>query len=198
MSVEIETRGFQDLIAEIGRKSKNIDKASSLAINTAARDGRALASRQIREEINYPRSYLSGEEGRLTIAQRATPGNPEAVIRGRDRPTSLARFATTPVRFGRQKGVKVRVNALGGGQNIRAGFFMRLRNSNVGLAIRLRSGESLHSSTAAKKISDGLWLLYGPSVDQAFALVAQDVVGEIGDIAASEFIRQFDRLEANG
>lgn len=196
---EISTEGFLDAAKALDRTNQNIDKAAALGVNRAARDGRTLASRQIRDEINYPRSYLGGEQGRLMIAQRATQANPEAIIRGRDRPTSLARFAASPIRFGRQNGVRVRVSALGAGQTLRAGFYIRLKNNNVGLAIRLKKGESLHGSTAAKKLADGLWLLYGPSVDQAFHLVARDIVGEVGDIARDEFFRQLDRLEnANG
>jgi hypothetical protein len=193
VSVTIETRGFDDLRKALRAMDADADRASVLAVNTAARDGRAMASRQMRDEVRFPRSYLNGE--RLSISKRATQGDPEAVIRGRDRPTSLARFAVGQVRFGRQRGVKVRVSARGGGMNMRAGFFIRLRNSNVGLAVRLRKGESLYGSTAAKKLDDGLYLLYGPSVDQVFQGVAVDIVDAVGDKAASEFIRQFERLQ---
>jgi hypothetical protein len=198
VKLDISTKGFDDLIASLARTNDNVDRASVLAVNRGARDGRALGARQIREEVNYSRGYLSGAEGRLAIAQRATTSNPEAIIRGRDRPTSLARFATSPVRFGRQHGVRVRVATQGSATTLRSGFFIRLRNSNVGLAVRLKKGESLIGSQAAKQLENGVWLLYGPSVDQVFQGVAADIVDEVGDIAASEFIRQFERLEANG
>jgi hypothetical protein len=185
VSIDISTKGFDDLVASLARTNTNVDRASVLAVNRGARDGRALGARQIREEVNYSRGYLSGAEGRLAIAQRA-------------RPTSLARFASSPVRFGRQHGVRVRVATQGSATTLRSGFFIRLRNSNVGLAVRLKKGESLIGSQAAKQLENGVWLLYGPSVDQVFQGVAADIVAEVGDIAASEFIRQFQRLESNG
>lgn len=66
--------------------------------------------------------------------------------------------------------------------------------ANVGLAIRLRPGERLANKTSARRVANGLYVLYGPSVDQVFRSndgtgVANDLVPEIEDKLSKEFIR---------
>lgn len=202
--VEVETREITALAEFYRRLPEIADHAAQLAVNDAARLARRVGGAQILDEVNYPRSYLRGEAGRLKITKFATRGDPEAEVRGRDRPTSLARFSLQKVRFGRQKGIRVRVARKGGGQTLERAFFMKLRrgntdidgeNFNVGLAVRLRKGETLRNSTAAMNLGDGLYLLYGPSVDQVFAGVAEDIVDTVSDELEDQFIRQFERLQ---
>lgn len=193
MSLEIETKGFADLMRQVSRIAGDADEAAVLAVNRGARDGRVLAARRMTENVNFPRGYLNDE--RLKITRYANRGSkdPEAVIRGRDRPTSLARFATTKPRFGRQKGVRVRVSPTND-QQMDSAFFLRLNNSNIGLAVRVKPGQSLRNSRGAKDIGNGLFLLYGPSVDQVFRGIAEDISDDITLIMRAEFLRQFARL----
>ena len=65
---------------------------------------------------------------------------------------------------------------------------------NLGLAIRLRPGEKLQNKVAARRVEKGLYLLYGPSVDQVFRSrdgtgVATDLVPDIEQDLSDEFIR---------
>jgi hypothetical protein len=192
IGIDIETLGFADLMKRVSRIEGDVDLASVLAVNRAARDGRVLAAEQIGEEVNYPAGYLN--KGRLKITKYATKSDVEAIIQGRDRPTMLSRFSRTRPRFGRQHGgVRVEVKP-GRTQQLDNAFFMRLRNDNIGLVVRTKKGESLRHSRGAKKLSDGLYLLYGPSVNQAFRGVASDIAPEVTAISRDEFLRQFRRL----
>lgn len=168
-------------------------RAATLAVNqVAARDGLSLAKREMRAQIDFPNGYL--EQGRLGVTRKATTVSIEAVITGRDRPTSLARFAAgqTPENT-RGRGVRVRVKK-GRTKLLRGAFMVRLKNGNLGVAVRLKPGERLENSQAAKRLSDNVYLLYGPSVEQVFAGVADDALPDINRMLSNQFLRQFARL----
>lgn len=204
--VEVETRELPELSAFFKRLPEIADHAAQLSVNDTARFARRVGGAQILDEVNYPRSYLRGENGRLAITKFASRGDAEAEVRGRDRPTSLARFAMQRVKFGRQRGIKVQVAHGGAAKQLERAFFMKLRrgqsfdgeNFNVGLAVRLKKGERLQNSTAALELGNGLYLLYGPSVDQVFGGVAEDIIDPVSDHLEDEFIRQFERLSTDG
>jgi hypothetical protein len=200
--VEIETRGLDAAIARVSRMPGDVDEAARLAVNDSARLAVRLGSKQILEEINYPKSYLRGDNSRLSVTRFARGTELEAEVRGRDRPTSLARFAQGAVRFGRNQAIRVKVAAGGASKQLKRAFYMKLRrgnsldgeNANVGLAVRVGKGETLRHSSAAHDLGNGVFLLYGPSVDQAFQGVAHDILNPVSDNLETEFIRQFERL----
>lgn len=186
--------GLKDFFESLPEES---EKAMAIAINQVVeRDGLAVLKRDMREQVNFPAGYLEGN--RLSVVRRAGRGSLEAVIRGRDRATSLARFAQgqSP---GNTRGRGVRVTVRKGETRIlRRAFLVKLRNGNVGLAVRLRDGEQMKFSQAAVELSDNLYLLYGPSVDQVFRGVAEDRSGDIANMVSKQFLRQFDRLTNRG
>jgi hypothetical protein len=173
---------------------KDVTLAAMRAVNKATDRARTSSSKLMREQVDFPARYLSGQDGRLEITQRATEGNLEAAITGRFRPTSLARFARsgTPGK----NGVRVEV-APGFAKLMRRAFLIRLRagtadldtKSNLGLAIRLKPGETIQNKKKAVQLKNGLVLLYGPSVDQVFRTVASDVAPETADFLEAEFLR---------
>jgi len=169
------------------------EEAAVLAINdTVQREGLTLIKKDMRDQVNFPAGYLEG--GRLRPTRFAGRGRLEAVIRGRDRATSLARFAPgqTPANT---RGQGVRVGVSKGSSKVNKRFFLRkLKNGNTGLAIRLKPGESLGQTSGAVEIGDNVFLLYGPSVDQVFRGVADDRAAEIIGIVEAKFLRQFGRL----
>jgi hypothetical protein len=74
-------------------------------------------------------------------------------------------------------------------------YLLRLNAGNMGFAIRLRKGESVKGSSRSYPIGDtGFHLLYGPSVDQVFRTVRDDIEPELVKNLNSEFNRQFQRL----
>lgn len=179
-------------------------RAASMAINdVATRSGLRAIKDKMTDEIDFPSGYLSGD--RLKVTQRATPENLLAVITGRKRATSLARFSSgAAVPNSKAAGVNVRVQQ-GRTTFLKKAFLVRLKkgasltedNYNIGLAIRVGPGETvLNKKTVHKSwlVPGKVALLYGPSVDQIFATVADDLAPELAEMAANEFFRQFARL----
>ena len=73
-------------------------------------------------------------------------------------------------------------------------FLMNLRSGNLGLAVRLAPGERIDNKRRMVQMSNGLYLLYGPSVDQVFRSVAEDVSADAGDFLEQEFLRLTEAL----
>lgn len=187
---------------------KHQQEAARIALNQAATSGRTRAAQHIRREVNFPASYLSPREGRLAVTDKARNDHLEVAIGARVRPTSLARF-TLDNRAGggakRESGVRVSVKP-GSVQRLPGAFLIRLRagtadldtKSNLGLAVRTKNGKP-PPGYKPTKFGDNLWLLYGPSVSQAFINarntgVASDISPQFLDDVEFEFYRQMDRL----
>lgn len=193
MSALISKKGFAGLESYFENFADDAETAAVLAINQiATRSGLNPIKAQMRKEVAFPNGYL--EDGRLAVTRKATKGSLEAVIRGRDRATSLARFAPgqTPSNT-RRRGVRVTV-APGQTRVLKKAFLVNLRNGNLGLAVRLKPGESLRNSDKAVRLANNVFLLYGPSVDQVFSGVAEKQLPVIDADLRSEFLRQFARL----
>lgn len=181
------------------------NKAASIAINDALRsEGMAMLRKEMRDDIAFPPGYLEGDKFKIT--RFAHPERLEAVVRGRDRPTSLARFALAgqTATNTRGKGIRLKVKGSGGSTSVNKGFLINLRGGNTGLAIRLPPGVQPKKTTRAKELTQNggvgtsLWLLYGPSVDQVFRGVASERTGEISQMVVDRFIKQYTRLSNRG
>lgn len=194
MTAFIQATALADVRSYFERLPDIAEEAAVLAINEAvSREGLTLVKKDMRSQINFPSGYLESGD-RLKVRRRAVKGSLEAVIRGRDRPTSLARFASgqTPANT-RNRGVRVQVKR-GHTTQLNKAFLVNLKNGNTGLAVRLKPGQTLSNSERAVRLADNVWLLYGPSVDQVFSTVADDRAGDIADIVTNKFLRQFARL----
>lgn len=173
---------------------KQIITAALRAVNKTADRARTSAARKILEQVALPPSYLSPSGGRLTVTKRASGEDLEAVISGRQRPTSLARFSSGGKPG--EAGVTVEV-APGFAKFMKRAFLIRLRagtadldtKSNLGLAIRLKPGEAVQNKRVMRQIKGNLYLLYGPAVSQVFATVREDIGPETQDFLAGEFAR---------
>lgn len=150
-------------------------------------------------EVQFPPGYV---DDKIDIAQRATPTRLVATVVGRQRPTSLARFAAGGA-VGGKGGVTVRVK--GSASHMPGAFLVRLRQGsgttddgfNVGLAVRLKEGTVLKKKDTSRMVhlEQNVVLLYGPSVDQILRNeVAEAETPEVVDAIATEFFRQFARL----
>jgi hypothetical protein len=201
MSVDIDSSQVEDLEHLFEKFPQVARTAMSIALNETAR-GPALkaAKRNIMAQINFPEGYL---DTRVQFKQAATPYKLEARIVGRDRPTSLARFTQPGTPVGRQavanRGLNVIVKR-GSPQRIPQGFLVNLRNSNIGLAIRLKPGEKVHGVQRFNpvRLFPNVYLLYGPSVDQVLTDVGDQIAEEVTSDIAEEFNRQFARLSGLG
>lgn len=192
--------GVSDLnLAELDQEKIRV--AAQRAVNTTARKGRARIGRKIRSQVALPASYVN--QKRL-YTKLAGPGSNEASINAVARNTSLARFVRGSPKVGKQ-GVYVAV-APGKVRFMKRAFLIKLPQGigpitdtqfNLGLAIRLRKGETLQNKTTARRIASGLYVLYGPSVDQVFRNredtgVAIDMIPELEDDLQAEFLRQLN------
>lgn len=173
-------------LGEIESLSERERIAAIRAVNKTADRARTAASRLMRSQVDFTASYLNE---RLTVAKRASGTNLEAVIRGRDRPTSLARFVTGNTKAG---STPVMVKP-GVAKFVKRSFIMKLRGAggeltNRGLAVRTSGGPPKGAYKPAR-ISDTLWLLYGVSVDQAFRSVRGEITPDAAIFLEAEFLR---------
>lgn len=183
-------RALEDIPAAVKR-------AAVQAVNRTALRTRTAAARRMREQVNFPARYLSGQDGRLAITDRARADHIEARITGRHRATSLARFSVGGT-VGGKNGVRVQV-APGFAKLMKRAFLIHLRAGNVpidtranlGLAIRLGAGETIENKRVMVPLKKGsnVYLLYGPSVDQVFRAVSGEVAPDALQFLEDEFFR---------
>lgn len=190
----IAVQGLNELPSE---PSKQIAENAVKAINRTLERSRAAAARRIRQQTAFSAGYLSRQD-RLGITKKAQRSDLEGVITGRHRPTSLAQFARGGRAVGRRR-TAVRVEVKPGlVQRLDKAFFVNLRtgntdsNGNLGLAIRLPAGKRPDRAYKPTLIGKNLWLLYGPSIDQVFDDVAQDISPDAADFLEGEFVRLMD------
>ena len=204
--IQVNLNNLADLRKYFKDLPKVTAKAAALAVNAAVRFGAAEASRQIRETINIKRDKIgnvTSATSALRISKFAKPTDPEAVITARQRPFSLANFATGPVRFGPKAKGPITVSVKRG-TRVRmrdSAFFITLKNGNLGLAVRVPKGETLDNKRILAKPIGGerkdgskVYVLYGPSVDQLFREVRNDISPEVSNRLVNEFLRQVERL----
>lgn len=160
-----------DFLSEISDAKRA--RALMMAVNTTARDGRAMLARDVRDQVKLPARAVSPTGRRLFVAQKATTARPEAVIRASGRPTSLAQYSSGGAAQNRS-GAMVEVKP-GMARYMRKAFYLKLPSGrgvdtkgNLMLAVRLRPGEALRNKMSARRVASGLYVLYGPSVDQIF------------------------------
>lgn len=168
---------IESLNSDILRNARN-------AINKTADRTRTSSDKAIREDLNFPARYL-GE--RLTVTERAHGSSLQAKISGRDRPTSLARFASNRSQTPGKAGLRVQVGMAA--KMMQRAFLMKLSNGNLGLAMRLKEGERLANKKQLVKVGKGLYLLYGPSIDQAFSIVIPGQERGTAQFLEREFLR---------
>ncbi len=204
MSVSIIADALNDVERYFEALPELATEAAFLAVNDSARDTVPAARRRIYSQVNFPKGYLTAE--RLGIKRKANRNVLEAVIAGRDRATSLARFAPGATRLERGQATRqiiVQVKhgkrvVLNGPRSTAKAFIVNLKNGNTGLAVRLPKGQTIQNSEKAVRLDNNVYLLYGPSVDQVFRGVSSDLAPDITEMVSQNFFRQFARLSARG
>jgi hypothetical protein len=200
MKVEVEAiRAMNDFLEAAPEITP---QAASLAMNTVIpRKGLSRYKKAIRSQVAFPGGYLEEAE-KFGITQYAKPGDLTAAITARQRPTSLARFASGPVGG---EGATVRVKT-GRSVRLKRAFMVRLLagtqltgdDYNLGLAIRVPGGQAaVRGKTDTSRmvhLAKDVFLLYGPSVDQVFRSVSVTETPHVLNEIETEFYRQFARL----
>lgn len=194
MTVQIFANALKDVARFFEDLPDIAEQAAVIAINDVAeRQGLTAIRREMRKQIDFPSGYLESG-GRLRVSKRANRGSIEAMITGRDRATSLARFAAgqNPQNTrGRKIVVKVKGNQ---SRTLDKAFMVPLKSGNKGIAVRLKPGAQLRNSQKAVRLSNNVYLLYGPSVDQVFRGVANQESAQILQMVTNRFLQQFARL----
>lgn len=192
----IVAAGLKDFEEYLRRLPDTTTEAMRIAINdVATRKGLSLLRQAAYEQVNFPKGYLNNE--RLGVTSKATNNHLEATIKGRDRATSLARFAYRGQTASSTRGRGVRLSVKPKNDKLlEKAWLVNLNNGNTGLAVRLAPGEQLQNRRSGNSVTlaPDVYLLYGPSVDQVFVDVADQNGPEIGEMVASEFFRNLERL----
>lgn len=192
-----------DQLSFVPEMTPTVETALTRSLNRTADWSRTRFAQAAREQVAFPASYVSPSSKRLWVKTRARKGAFETVIQGRGSATSLARFTRQrPLSGGRRhKGGKVNVTVKPGqAKSIGRAFLIRLKNDNIGLAVRT-DGSKPQNAYKPKPLGKNLWLLYGPSVDQALSAASKNdgIFVEMEPVALDyledEFNRQLDLLE---
>lgn len=201
----VDLRQVDGLIGFLDEAPGTARRALSMAMNDIlGGSGLAAYRKGVNDQVNFPQGYINDD--RLGFDQRASPEKLEASIVARQRPTSLARFATGGT-VGGKGGVSVAVQPGSGSKLLKGGFLVRLKagqalnsdNYNIGLAVRLKPGQTLNKKDQSRMVhlEPNVVLLYGPSVDQVLrnSVIDQETPEVVSEIT-TEFYRQFARLTA--
>jgi len=204
MTVTVDASGVANLEQYFESFPRVAAESMSIALNETARGpALALARRNMTQQVAFPEGYLERPD-RLFVSQFANTNKLEARISGRDRPTSLARFAApgSPVYTSGQVrkpgNVTVHVKP-GSSQNFKSAFLWQFPGGGIGFAIKLRPGETVKGVDRYSPYEvpqkdgghSGIFLLYAPSVDQVFQDVADQIAPEVTSALEDEFHRQF-------
>jgi hypothetical protein len=209
----VKVNGIREYQRYLDRLPEIAQQAARLAINDVTRKGYAEARKKIAGDVNLPTSYLDGDSGgkpRLYISKFAKDNDLNASITGRQRATSLARFDAkqlyAPSKSGGRKKAGVSVRVKNQRKKMPAAFLIKLRrgtadDGNVGLAIRVPAGQKINNKNIQGRPlggngnrTDDVYLLYGPSVQQVFGRVSEEMIPTLDRDLNVEFRRQFARL----
>lgn len=193
----VEVDGIDISIRALDEAPEKTRRIASRAINRALDRTRTRSARAIHEQVAFPASYLTPRSKRLAVNERSKPGTLRGEITGRARPTSLARFAQNNPPRGREVRLQVkpgRITVIPGAflMDLRAGSADIETKNNKALAVRLKPGEKLRRKRKSRRIASGLYILYGPSVDQIFEEVSQLEAEPAADFLEAEILRQLE------
>lgn len=163
----------------------NSTKALVRAVNHAATRARTLGARLIRDEVKLPAAYVND---RLKVSHKATADDPTAMISGRGRAAQLSRFGAKQLTVkaklpGKRRLAGARVEVKLGHKKVMAGaWLMKQKGGNAGLMVRTGPNRNDYKP------------LYGPSVDQLWSNIREQVTPEVSDLMLAEFIRQLELI----
>lgn len=208
-NLTVSTEGLEDLEKYFQEAPVRAAIAAQRAVNYAARKYGRSTAKAIEAQLNFKTKLYNDTNparGRISVvlASRETL---TAKVRASSEPLLLSKFAVNEPK-GRGKGKfrgvtpKVQVSK-GATKDMPGAFYVPFKNGQVGLAIRLKKGESIRNRHSGRtyplfKKDPSVQVLYGPSLDQAFATKIIDAVAPVSRDVREEFLRQLEVLERGG
>ena len=166
MDLNIQVQGLENTLRVLPLAPKRINAAILRSLNRTATSTRSLAVKEIRSQINLRAARV--RKGLRIV--RANRTRLEVQIIAARRPVLLSRFAARQLtRRGKPAGISVKVKPRGRTKQLRGAFFITLRGSGAkGIAFRRPGVGRLPVEVP-----------HGPSVDQVFRTVRNDIEPEV-------------------
>lgn len=186
----IEQIGLADAIENLSELPVSLRSALARAVNNVVPSAYSLSVEKITSQVALTPSYV---KGRLYISQRATTTDPLAVISGRVRSTQLRRYqgkqlytqAKLPGKK-RLAGVSVRVKAGGNTKVLKHAWLIKLKYGEADAKLGLTMGIAQRTGPNRNDFK----ILYGPSVDQVFRDVKDQIRPDVQSMLADEWMKQ--------
>jgi hypothetical protein len=172
-------REVEQLLAHIKNGS---NRAMANAINHTLTVTRTEAGREIRNQVKLKAAYV---RERLRLS-KASVAKPQGRIATPTRGILLSRFDNRAYAKG---GIGVQVKPIGGKRRMPGAFYVTFANGVHAIAIRTKHGPGLGRS-------EGLKVLYGPSVSQVFTDVKDDLQAPSGERLIARMEHEAARLLA--
>lgn len=190
-NLSVTIKGISSL-RDLENLSRNQRAIASRALNQVARNARTRSSRLLRQQINFPARYLSGQDGKIELSP-ANPSRLEAKLSASSQPRSLARFISGG---SKKKGsIKVEVQP-GGVRSLPGAFLLGLNAGGEKTLLAVRSPTKPSGAFKPRRLGKSVWLLYGPSVSQALLHsdaskgIWVEIEDEVANALEVEYLRQ--------
>lgn len=188
MQIKMDKDAVREIEATLAHIRNGSNRAMSRAINHTLGVTRTEASRAIRKQVKLKAAYV---RERLRL-QKANVNRVQGRITTPTRGLLLTRFPNEQVYepIGDDPwGINVQVKPRGGYKHLPGAFYITFANGVRAIAIRTQRGAGLGRS-------EGLKVLYGPSVSQVFTDVKDDLQAPSGERLIARMAHEADRLLA--
>jgi len=190
----IEQIGIDTAKQAFAELPANLKAALIKTINSVVPDVRELAIERITGQVSLTKAYV---KGRLYVSQRANNTDPTAVISGRVRSTQLRRYQGTQLYTAaklpgkrRLAGTSVQVKAGKGSTVLKHTWLIKLKHGDTDA----RAGLTMGIAERTGKGRNDYKILYGPSVDQVWRGVKDEITPEVEAKLEDEWRRQMREL----
>mgnify|MGYP001156600531 CR=1 FL=1 len=190
----IEQIGLNEAKEAFAELPVKLRSALIASINNVVPNAHSLAVEKITEQVALTKGYV---KSRLYISQRASNTDPMAVISGRVRSTQLRRYggkqlfsaAKLPGKR-RLAGTSVGVKTGGSQQVLKHAWIIKLKYGEQSAGAGLTMGIAQRTGSGR----DDYRILYGPSVDQVFRDVKDEIRPDVEQLLADEWLKQMRGL----
>ncbi len=182
IKISVDRAAVREIESDLAHLKNGAERAMSRAINHTLGVTRTEASREIRSQVRLKAAYV---RERLKV-RKATVTKASGAIQTPSRGQLLSRYPYTVYANNKGIGVSVKPGA-GSRQRMPGAFEITFANGVTAIAIRTKRGSGLGRS-------EGLKVLYGPSISQVFTDVKDDLQAPSGERLMQRLGVEADRL----